>query len=183
MKEQSGRPACPFLPVAAAPLDYRELRRHGPQRDADFYLSALCYGQQLWGDGHAGRALLALTRALYADLRGDEAILRHWPLPYAAMNWILRHHDRDDFPGNPRLSFQHQACRMRPPRQAVRAARAWAVWALACRARPTLPGDPTLPELEWAAVRGLLETHGLPGEANLWENPGSAPDLGSVPAF
>ncbi len=155
--------------MPAAPLDYRELRRHSTRRDADFYYSALCYGHQLWVSGHAGRALLALTRALYADLRADEPVLQQWPLPYAALGWILRHHASDDFPGNPRLSFQHQACRMRPPRQALRTARAWAVWALACRARPNLSGDPALPEMEPAAVRQLLATHGLPGEAALWE--------------
>jgi hypothetical protein len=159
---------CPLLPVPDAPLNYRELRRHGLRRDAEFYYSALCYGQQLWVEGHVGRALLALTRALYADLRADDGILLQWPLPYAAMHWIMKHHNSDDFPGNPRLSFHHQACRIRPPRQAIRAARAWAVWALACRARPTLPGDPSLPELTPAAVFTLLETHGLPGEANLW---------------
>jgi hypothetical protein len=157
------------LPVPDGLLDYRELRRHGPRRDAEFYYSALCYGQQLWVSGHAGRALLALTRALYAEVPEDAAILRQWPLPYAALRWILEQHDSDDFPGNPRLSFQHQACRMRPPRQAIRAARAWAVWALACRARPTLPGDATLPELAPAAVRSLLDAHGLPGEAAQWE--------------
>lgn len=170
MIEQSARPACPFLPAPAGRLDYRELRRHGGDRNADFYSSALCYGQQLWLDGHAGRALLALTRGLYADLQGDEPVLRQWPLPYAALAWILRHHDKDHFPGNPRRSFQHQACRMPPPRQAQRAARAWAVWSLACRARPSLPGDASLPEMEPAAIHKLLTTHGLTGEADLWQH-------------
>ena len=169
MNENLPRVACPMLPVPARPLDYRDLRQHGPRRDAGFYFSALCYAQQLWCSGHAGRALLGLTRALYANLRGDEEILRDWPLPYAPIRWIIQHHDSDDFPGNPRLSYQHQACRLRGTRQEIRSARAWAVWALACRARPTLPGDAALPELPAAAVRGLLETHGLPGESALWQ--------------
>jgi hypothetical protein len=174
MTSPSERPACPYLPLPSGPLDYRELRQHGPRRDADFYYSALCYGQVLWLDGYAGRALLAITRALYADLRGDEAILQSWPLPYAALRWILEHHDSDDFPGNPRLSYQHQACRMRPPRQELRAVRAWAVWALACDARPTLLGDPSLPEISLAHIHAQLVDQGLPCEAELWREQISA---------
>lgn len=149
-------------------MDYRHLRQHGPRRDAGFYESALRYGHHLWLAGHAGRALLALTRGLYADLRGDEPVLADWPLPYAAMRWILDHHHSDDFPGNPRLSYQHQACRMNPPRKNLRAARAWAVWALTCHARPHLPGDPTLPERRTDEIAKLLEIHGIPGETELW---------------
>ena len=113
-------------------------------RDGDreqFYLTALQYGHDLWLQGHAGRAILALTRALYADLDAAANILQRWPLPNAALKWIVAQHHGDDFPGNPRISFQHQATRLRGARQDLRRARAWAVWALIQDARPSLPGD------------------------------------------
>ena len=164
------RSACPLLPELRIELDYRELRRHEHRRDGGFYFSALCYAQQLWRSGHAGRALLALTRALYADLNGDEPDLLAWPLPYDAFRWILENHDSDDFPGNPRLSFQHQACRIRGLRGDTRSARAWALWAIVCRVRPQLPSDPTCPEREAADIAVLLEKSGLAGEVILWKN-------------
>jgi hypothetical protein len=162
--------ACPHLPDLQIALDYRELRRHEHRRDGDFYFSALCYAQHLWRTGHAGRALLALTRALYADLSGDEPNLHTWPLPYAAFRWIIEQHHSDDFPGNPRLSFQHQACRIRGPRREIRSARAWALWALVCRSRPHLPGDPACLELEDADIAEQLEKSGLAGEVMLWKS-------------
>ena len=174
MKYASLRGTCPFLPAlkqdAEQEYDYRTLRKHGARRDADFYFSALCYGNQLWCQGHAGRALLALTRALYAELDGSEEILRDHPLPYQAMKWIVENHHSDDFPGNPRLSFQHQACRMREPRRARRSARAWAVWAIVCAVRPHLPGDSSLPECDQLTIQSELKSHGISGEVEIWEN-------------
>lgn len=35
-----------------------------------------------------------------------------WPLPYRAMAWIAMKQPDLDFPGNPLLSFYHQASRM-----------------------------------------------------------------------
>jgi hypothetical protein len=94
--------------------------------------------------------------------------LLRWPLPYAAMAWMMARHGSDDFPGNPRISFQHQACRLRGPRRDLRQARAWAVWALACKARPQLPGDPTCPEPSADEILDGLQRHGHAGEAELW---------------
>lgn len=164
------RAACPLLPDVsdAEILDHSLLRRHGGARDADFYVDALRYGQFLWRSGHAGRSLLAVTRALYARLLADDAVLLTWPLPYAALSWMLRQHDDDDFPGNPRLSYQHQACRLSGERSELRSARAWAVWALACAARPQLPGDPDCPERTVDEITALLTRFGHPGEAALW---------------
>ncbi len=162
-------PTCPHLPDPGGPLDYRVLSRYGTRRDAGFYESALVYAHHLWRTGHAGRSLLALTRALYADLPENDPVLSAWPLPYAAVRWILAHHDSDDFPGNPRLSFQHQACRLRGERREIRMARAWAMWALACAARPTLTGDPTCPELLLADISSMLRQHGHTGEDELWK--------------
>ncbi len=169
MKRASQYEACPFLPSSEQDCNYRILRQHGTRRDADFYFSALCYGHHLWHQGHAGRALLALTRALYADLDGSENILRDYPLPYQAIQWIVEKHRSDDFPGNPRLSYQHQACRMRAPRRAQRSARAWAVWAIICRARPQLCGDPSLPEWDHVTIADELAQHGIQGELAIWK--------------
>lgn len=164
------RVACPYLPDVDEVewLDHSLLRRHGAARDAKFYYDALRYGQFLWRRGHAGRALLAVTRALYAKVAADDPILRDWPLPYAALAWMLRENDSDDFPGNPRLSYQHQACRLRGERIELRAARAWAVWALACAARPHLPGDHSCPELSLEEIAECLEKVGHSDEAALW---------------
>jgi hypothetical protein len=100
---------------------------------------------------------------------GSDEILRTHPLPYRAMAWILQNHHSDDFPGNPRLSYQHQALRMRGARKELRQARAWAVWALVCAIRPRLPGDATLPEYSIREIAVELETQGIPGERALWE--------------
>lgn len=138
----------------------------------EFYFKALQYGHYLWRHGHAGRAILAVTRALYADIHPNTPVLGDWPLPYAALHWIVANHPGDDFPGNPRISFQHQATRLRGPRQEIRRARAWAVWALVRHAKPTLSGDRcdpvTEPTLE--QIHGMLELRGHPGEADRWRS-------------
>ncbi len=149
-------------------MSHADLGRHGARRDAAFYFSALQYGHYLWLHGHAGRALLALARGLYADLQPTEPLLRDWPLPYAALEWMITTHPSDDFPGNPLLSFQHQACRMPEPRRWQRCARAWAVWALIQRHRPSLTSDPALPCPSTTAIFHLLQQHGHPSEAELW---------------
>jgi hypothetical protein len=136
-----------------------------------FYLNALKYGHYLWQTGHAGRAVLAITRALHANIAEEEEILRQWPLPYAPLKWIFINHVSDDFPGNPRISFQHQATRLRGSRQELRRARAWAVWALIRTAKPNLPGDTTDPveEPRYHEIYHKLTQHGHSNEANLWK--------------
>jgi len=143
-----------------------ELKKH----TSGFYFKALQYGHYLWLNGHAGRAILAVTRALYTDLPADEPILQEWPLPYDALSWIVANHPGNDFPGNPRISFQHQATRLRGLQQELRRARAWAVWALVCQQKPELPGDPAVAAAEPTLDRmnQLLQRHGHPGEAALW---------------
>ena len=162
---------CPYLPEPEPEMSYRDLTElRGGDTEA-YYSKALQYGHYLWRRGKAGRAILALTRALYADLPPSAPVLRDWPLPYAALHWIVAHHTSDDFPGNPRVSFQHQATRLRGPRAELRRARAWAVWALIRDARPHLPADdaqgilePSLPD-----IATMLERHGHPNETNLWK--------------
>jgi len=149
----------------------------------EFYVNALQYGHYLWQQGCAGRAILALTRALYADIAPDEPILCEWPLPYAPLQWIVANHISDDFPGNPRISFQHQASRLRGERQALRRARAWAAWGLICQARPSLPADLSDPVTEptHQQIEVMLQAQGHPNEAELWRSTiASDPNQGSA---
>jgi len=164
-------PLCPLLPPAPAAMDARALTIHGAKRDAAFYLTALTYAQYLWQRGLAARALLKLDRALGADLHGDEAVLRDWPLPYEAMAWFLRRTPTDIFIGNPRVHFQHLADRMNEPRREQRRWRTWACWALTRSVRPEFPPDPKHavdePTLEIIAQK--LTEHGIAGESALWQ--------------
>ena len=163
-------PPCPHLPATPAAMDAGALTAHGDERDARFYLTALTYGHYLWQQGHAARAILKLDRALLSDLRGDEPVLREWPLPYAAMAWLLKHAPAEVFIGNPRVHFQHLADRMNEPRREQRRWRTWACWALCRAVRPEFPADPKHvveePGLELIAEK--LAQHGLPGEATRW---------------
>lgn len=124
----------------------------------------------MWQRGYAARAILCLDRAMAAELRGDEPTLRHWPLPYAAMGWFIRHTPADVFLGNPRVHFQHYADRVNEPRREQRRWRAWACWAIARATRPDLPGDPRHdvrePSIEEIAAQ--LAQYGHAGEPVLW---------------
>lgn len=149
-------------------MDAGVLTAHGKDRGADFYLTALTYGNYLWQHGHAGRAILKLDRAFGADLRGDESVLRDWPLPYLAMGWILR--QAPSFVGNPRVHFQHLADRMNEPRRDQRRWRMWACWALCRLALPDLPDDPKheVTEPTFELIEDMLNRHGHAGEPALW---------------
>jgi hypothetical protein len=113
----------------------------GGDRGPAFYLAALRYAQSLWRQGFPARSILLLNRALGAELEGDEAVLRQWPLPYAAIGWILKSHGEEQFIGNPRRHWQHLATRMSGPRPELRSWRAWACWRMACVALPEMPAD------------------------------------------
>lgn len=162
---------CPHLPEADLALTHRCLTElNAKTQPTQFYVTALRYGHTLWHKGHAGRAILAITRALYADVPANDPILKDWPLPYAALAWIIKTHSSDDFPGNPRISFQHQATRLKGERQDLRRARAWAAWALIRKARPSLPADEEQ-QIEEPSIEGIsqqLETSGHADEATLW---------------
>lgn len=151
-------------------MDAGALTAHGEVRDGAFYLTALTYGQYLWQRGLAARAILCLDRALGADLRGPEPELQAWPLPYAAMGWLLKNTPEGVFIGNPRVHFQHLADRMNEPRRDQRRWRTWACWSIARTVRPEYPADPKHPVVEPddALIARRLEIHGLPGEALLW---------------
>lgn len=164
-------PPCPHLPAPRAGLDWRTLHVHREdERGAAFYHDCLEYGHSLWQRGFAARAILCLDRAFGADLRGDEAVLREWPLPYAATGWFVQQTPPEIFLGNPRVHFQHYAGRMNEPRRSQRVARAWACWALVRAVRPDLPGDPRhrIEEPTLEAIARDLAVFGLPGETDLW---------------
>lgn len=165
-------PQCPHLPEPRPGLDWRALHsfREG-ERGADFYFACLEYGHALWLRGFAARALLCLDRALGAELRGDEPVLRDHPLPYAAVSWLIAQTPPGVFLGNPRVHFQHYADRMNEPRREQRRWRAWACWALARVVRPDLLADPKHRVVEpyVADIRCGLVQYGIAGEAALWE--------------
>ncbi len=165
-------PPCPFLPPAPPAMDASALTAHGDDRDAEFYLTALTYAQYLWQHRLVARAMLKLDRALLADVPADADVLRKWPLPYEAMAWFLKHAPTDVFIGNPRVHFQHLADRMNEPRREQRRWRTWACWAICRAVRPEFPADPKhrVTEPELAVIAQKLTTHGLPGEAALWQS-------------
>lgn len=149
------------------------LHAHRDQaRGAGFYRDCLEYGQVLWLRGFAARALLCLDRAMGAELVGTEPVLLEFPVPYAAMAWVIATTPSGVFLGNPRVHFQHYADRMNEPRRDQRRWRAWACWAIARAVRPDLPGDPRHAVIEPRpeAIAASLRLHGLPGEAELWRD-------------
>jgi len=104
-------------------------------------------------------------------LEGREPILHAHPLPYAALTWIVAHTPPEVFLGNPRVHYQHLADRVREPRRAQRSTRAWAAWWLVRLVRPALPPDPghLVREPSHSEVAFALQTHGVPGERQIWE--------------
>ena len=169
--ERGMLPPCPHLPPPKPGLDWRALNSFGSgDRGERFYHACLEYAHSLWQRGHAARAVLCLDRAMGADLRGPEPVLGDWPVPYAALAWLLRHTPKGVFIGNPRVHFQHYAGRMNEPRREQRRWRAWACWALARRVMPELKGDPRhrVEEPAMAEIEARLRALGVPGEAELW---------------
>jgi hypothetical protein len=162
---------CPHLPRPGPGIDWRRLHAHRKkERGVGFYLDCLEYANDLWRRGIPARAVLVLDRAMGADLLGDEPVLATWPMPYAALAWILLHRPPGVFIGNPRVHFQHYAGRMNEPRREQRKWRAWACWALTRAILPGLHGDPkhrvVEPGLETIAEN--LRRHGIRGEDELW---------------
>lgn len=164
--------ACPYLPAPepGRVLDWRSLNELGRDRGPIFYKRCLAYAQHLWMGGLAARALLAVDRALLAELQGDDPAIVHQPLPYLAAAWLIASTPDGVFIGNPRIHYQHLADRVREPRRAQRGTRAWACWHLARLVRPDLPGDPrhivTEPTRDETAA--ALLRHGIAGEHATW---------------
>lgn len=165
---------CPFLPVPDRPLTAASIREAGPDRGPQFYFLALECAQALWLADLPAQSLLLINRAFSTDLNADDPVLRDWPPPYAAVAWILRHHQPPDFIGNPRRHYQHLATRMVEPRKELRTWRAWACWALARTLLPNLPADEHqlahegVREPEIKTIANHLDRLGLPSETNHW---------------
>lgn len=147
-------------------MSHRDLSRLGARRDAEFYQTALRYSQYLWSQRYPARAILSLSRALYAPLVASDPVLEKHPLPYRGYGWMLAHYDGQGFIGNPRISFQHQCLRIRGRNGETRKARAHALWWLTCRLRPDLDGDPRCvePDRSFESVCERLRIWGLPQE-------------------
>jgi hypothetical protein len=148
------------------------LTAHGATRDSEFYRTALTYGHYLWQQGKIARAILKLDRAFGANLAANDPILREWPLPYAALAWMMRKAAPDSINGNLRVHFQHLADRMNEPRREQRRWRAWACWGLTRAIRPELAGDSRhdVKEPSLSQIGAHLAQHGLPGEEILWRD-------------
>lgn len=161
---------CPHLPEPLGTMDWRDMHAHRTNQGGAFYLTALRYARHLWATATPARALLAVDRALYADLRGDEPELAAYPLPYDTIAWMVARDPGDAFAGNARVHYQHLADRVRGDREHQKRWRAWAGWAITRRVRPDLPGDPrhAVTEPSEADIEAGLLAHGIPGEAARW---------------
>lgn len=124
-------PPCPLLPEENRHYDHRDIEALNHERGPLFYETALHYAQSLWREGFPAKSILLINRALSLPLPGDESILVKWPLPYAALVWIMQNRVEGQFIGNPRRHWQHLATRMVEPNKALRIWRAWACWYLA----------------------------------------------------
>lgn len=162
---------CPYLPPAREGMTWRTLAPYRNNQRGEFYLLALSYAQDLWQRGLSARSLLAVDRALFADLQGDEPELLQYPLPYSAIPWLVLHNPPGTFIGNPRVHFQHLADRLRGTREEQKRARTWACWRLVREALPELPGDPRheVREPQTEEICAQLDAHGMPGETTVWQ--------------
>lgn len=161
---------CPHLPAPPPRMDAGALTCHGASRGAAFYLTALTYTHYLWQHGHVSRAILTLDRAFLAAIDGAE--LKEWPMPYAALRWILLHMPPDKISGNVRIHFQHLAGRMKKKEPVRRIWCMWACWALVRHVLPHLPADEKhqVDEPNLGTIYKNLCSHGLPGEAEVWSS-------------
>ncbi len=167
---------CPYLPPVQEPVRAAEMKRFGKcDRGLEFYRQALKCAQSLWLQGYPAQAILQMNRALGAELKGMET---EFPLPYAALGWVLRHRTEDQFVGNPRRHFQHYATRMNEPRRELRKWRAWGCWWIACQLLDEVDFPPDHIQIEREGViepgadriYSKLKACGLPNEAELWES-------------
>lgn len=161
---------CPYLPDPIEVMDWKHMNAHRHDQGGAFFLTALRYGQYLWAQNLPARALLAVDRALYADLKGGEPELTAHPLPYAAIAWMVANNPEDTFTGNARVHYQHLADRVKGDRADQKKWRAWAAWALVRRVCPGLPADPkhAVVEPTETEIGAGLDKHGVPGETSMW---------------
>jgi hypothetical protein len=136
---------------------------------SELYRLCLEYGQQLWLDDLPARALLAVDRALYCDVPGDDDVLSEYPMPYRAIGWMVKQ-PADTFAGNARVHYQHLADRVRGVRADLKKWRAWAAWAVTRHSRPDLLGDPKhiVTEPTHVEIEAGLREFGISGEIAEW---------------
>lgn len=172
MKQMEKREGCPYLPPVSETMDWRSLNVFGQRRDGEFYHAALMYAQHLWQRGLSARALLAVDRALYADLVGSEPELARWPLPYRVVGWMVQNNPANCFIGNPRVHYQHLADRVRGARAEQKCWRAWACWSIVRKVMPELPADPNHDVLEPSleAIEDGLTRFGIEAERSIWHD-------------
>lgn len=168
------REPCPFLPRTGEVIGARVMKELGGDRGPRFYLRALECAQSLWLQGLPAQSILLLDRAFGADVGPESREVVEWPLPYAAMHWVLDSVGKEDFIGNPRRHFQHLATRMVEPRRDVRSWRAWACWLYARQLFPDLPADEKqireegIREPSEETIGAGLDRFGHRGESAAW---------------
>ena len=160
---------CPFLPTCGRLLNWRDLNALRDKQGPELYRLCLEYGQQLWLDELPARALLAVDRALYCDVREGDVVLAQHAMPYRAIGWMVRQ-PSDQFTGNARVHYQHLADRVRGAQAELKKWRAWAAWAVTRHVRPDLAGDPrhAVVEPTPADIEAGLRAYGLPSEIAEW---------------
>lgn len=163
-------PPCPYLPSWTHGMSWRDLRQVKGDTLANQYLCALRYAHALWQTQTTARAILALDRALFIPLTGNEPVLKDWPQPYLALHWMLTHHSGTNYLGNPRHHFQHLAGRVSGPDEERKRWVAWACWYITRQTRPELQPDTrqNIREPDCQQILEHLELHGIEGEADTW---------------
>lgn len=161
------------------------MKEMGKDRGIAFYERALECAQSLWRQGLPAQSILLMNRAFGSDLKGDEPFLEKWPLPYAAMKWVMENRKETQFIGNPRRHFQHLATRMVEPRKELRSWRAWACWWLAREVFPGCPADEVqlreegIEEPDFSSIASNLYRWGWSGEVDQWLALATPPSQGS----
>ena len=169
-KHMPSPPLCPYLPPVDIPMNWRNLNHFGKRRDAEFYYTALTYAQSLWLNGYPARSLLAVDRALFANLTDKDEILLKWPLPYAAVPWLINNAGNQHFLGNPRVHYQHLADRVRGSSQEQKKWRSWACWHLVRKCAPDLDADHSHQVIEPSQeeTKRQLMQHGIASDLRSW---------------
>lgn len=155
------------LPDPDPAMTWRDLRSHADS--SEFHTAACRYANFLWMQSTPARAILALCRAIYTVPQED------FPQPtfalktYSAYAWFLRQSRvHPGFLGNPRISFAHQATRMKCRNAEINRFRAWALWHLTRAHFPSLPPDPKCTERAPcpSEIAGILGQTGYRGESS-----------------
>jgi len=143
-------------------MSHRDIRRAAETGPCALFATARGYAAELLRRKQPARAILTLCRAIYIDPQQLPPGTRQ---PFEAYRWILDHAHAGGFLGNPRISFHHQATRIRE-NFPLKRMRAWALWHITREACPDLPPDPRDNESPPPAetVSAYLDRHGLPGE-------------------